>query len=102
MAGQKHFACVSANAARDRGTADKRCGQEFPLASRDESPLLSAHVAFERVTGRRPSKALIYRWGRKGKAGVRLFVRLSGREILTTEVAVRQFLESVADVTASA
>ena len=61
---------------------------------------LPAAARLLRVDGKSPSPASLWRWARKGKCGVRLQVWKRGRQLVTTEEAVREFDRAVAEADA--
>ena len=61
---------------------------------------LPAAARLLRVDGKSPSPVSLWRWARKGKCGVRLQVWKRGRQLVTTEEAVREFDRAVAEADA--
>ena len=57
-----------------------------------ETDLLPVAVAFEKVTGRRPSQPTLFRWIGKGIKGVRLQAWLLGGRRMTSIAAVNAFI----------
>lgn len=67
-----------------------------------ETISLAAAARLLKVDGKSPSTTSLWRWARKGKAGVRLQCWKRGRNLVTTPEAVRAFDAAVAEADARA
>ncbi len=62
------------------------------ILTEDIVTLAEARDELHRVTGRRPDKATIWRWMKRGVGGIRLDAIRLGREILTSKQAITRFI----------
>jgi hypothetical protein len=69
------------------------------MLARDEATLTFSEAAglLPMINGRRVNPSAIWRWARKGVRGVRLESCLIGGRYVTSEEALRRFLEQLSD-----
>ncbi|MFN9604164.1 MAG: DUF1580 domain-containing protein, partial [Planctomycetota bacterium] len=60
-------------------------------------PLHPLSLAVEKATGRRPHITTCLRWATRGVAGIRLETSILGGRRLTSEQAVRRFMDRVTE-----